>query len=510
MRERLRQIPRPLALLLPVVALFGVAWVLIVPAWGNPDEEAHFSYTQTLAERGELPGDGENVVSSELRTLMDFANTDETTFFPTARPEWSEATELDWQGRQEGAPRDDGGAHNATVEYPPAYYLYELVPYALAEGGTIVDRLYLARLFSVLWLLVTTVAAWLLAGEVFGRDRRLQLVTAAAVGLWPMVGFVSASVNPDAMLVALWALATWLGVSLLKSGPNAARAAGLCLCLGLALVTKASAFALVPPVAFVLVLVAIQAARRLTLRRLATGAAVLAVLAAPVAAWFAVAHSEGRPAYGQRALVSTAESEDPPEVTGGEDEPSQAKDRQASAGEFASYLWQFYLPRLSSQERIQFMFPVVSSRPATQLWIAGSWGNFGWSNVWFPQRTYLIFGSAVALALFLLSITAGRALRRGAWRRRTVLLTGAFFLLLVGALVGGLHWTDFNMYLRDDPPFLQGRYLLPLAPIFALALAQSTRALPARLQPAAHGAVLAGLLVLQLACLGLVTSRFYG
>src|SRR3712207_9244995 len=61
-------------------------------------------------------------------------------------------------------------------------------------------------------------STWLLAGELLGRRRGLQLVAAAVVGLWPMLVFLSSSVNPDAMLYATWSLTLWLGVSAIRRG----------------------------------------------------------------------------------------------------------------------------------------------------------------------------------------------------------------------------------------------------------------------------------------------------
>jgi 4-amino-4-deoxy-L-arabinose transferase-like glycosyltransferase len=508
MRVLLRQVPRPLVLVLAATAVFGIAWALIVPAWGNPDEDAHFSYSQTLVEREELPGKGPLAVSSEQRLSMTFTNTDETTFFPTARPEWSEIVEDEWRREEDSAKRDDGGAPNAIVQYPPAYYLYESVPYTLTRESDILTRAYTMRLFSLLWLLVTTTAAWLLAGEVFRRNRALQVVTAAAVGLWPMVSFMSSSINPDAMLIALWALSAWLGTSLITRGPSVPRAAALCLCVGLALVTKASALALVPPVAFVLMVVAVEARRRLSPRRIAAAGLVLACLAAPVGVWLLVAEAADREAYGQTDLISDTGS--PAGGSDAEGDGGGSGERSPSVGEFSSYLWQFYLPKLPSQHEIRFMFPVFSELPAYQVWLGGGWANFGWSNVWFPSRVYLAFLAVVVVALAGAGVTAIRSVRAGRWRQRRTVLIAVFFALMAGALLTGLHWTDFRMYLRGDAPFLQGRYLLPLAPLFALVLAQATRVLPVRFQTFAHGAVLGSLVVLQLACLGLVASRFYG
>ena len=506
MRRALRRVPLPLALLLVVVAVFGVAWALIVPAWGNPDEDAHFAYSQTLAELGTLPGHGKQVVSTEQRLSMTLTNTDETTFVVSAKPTWSRTVERQWDRQQGAAARDNTGAKNATSEYPPAYYLYEAAPYRLFAGGDIFTRVYAMRVFSLLWLLVTTVAAWLLAGEVFGRRRQLQLVTAAAVGLWPTVAWISSSINPDGMLNAFWALSTWLAVSLVRGSRSPARAAALCACVGLALVTKATALALVPPAVFALGVVAWDARRRVNVRRLVATAAVVAPLVLVVGGWVVVAHASGRSAYGQTALVSSAAS------SSGSTTPGKETVNAPSANAFASYLWQYYLPRLPFQRELRFTFHAVSDYPAYQTWFAGGWANFGWANVWFRPWVYRVFLGATALALLGLLITAVRARRRHRGRRprRGTVLTTVLLALTAGALLAGLHWTEFNMWLKHDPPFLQGRYILPLAPIFALALAQATRAVSVRWRSAAQAAVLASLVVLAIACLGLEASRFYG
>ena len=48
--------PAALIALLAVVAIVGVAWALVTPAFQAPDENSHFGYVQTLAERFALPG----------------------------------------------------------------------------------------------------------------------------------------------------------------------------------------------------------------------------------------------------------------------------------------------------------------------------------------------------------------------------------------------------------------------------------------------------------------------
>jgi hypothetical protein len=94
-------------------------------------------------------------------------------------------------------------------------------------------------------------------------------------------------------------------------------------------------------------------------------------------------------------------------------------------------------------------------------------------------------------------------------RRRVVDLAVLVFLtLIVVTLLGGLHWTDFTLS-QQGSPFIQGRYLLPLATLAGLGVATALTLLKPRGRSAAIGVVLGGLLTLQLLSLGTTLMRFY-
>jgi len=322
-----------------------------------------------------------------------------------------------------------------------------------------------------------------------------------------MLSFVSSAINPDGMLTALWTLAAWLGVAIIRRGLTAPRAVGLCLCAGLALTVKATALALVPPVAFALALGAWRLRGHVTRRHVAWGLAAVAAFVVPVAAWVLVARSAGHAPYVQAAQVSQTTTA--PATNGIPIAPPQT----ASVSYFASYLWQFYLPRLPFMKDQRFVFPVISHYPAYEAWLASGWASFGWVNVWFPAWVYRIFlaivilvgaGAAVASARGIRALrAAGGALRRAPWA------LGGFLAVMAGALLAGLHWTDFHMLLDKKAAFMQGRYLLPIGALLALVVAVAVKTLPQRLRAGAAAAVLGGLVLFQFACLALVASRFY-
>src|SRR5438270_3394852 len=227
-----RKVPRPLFLLLGAVAAFVVAWSLFVPPFQVPDEQAHFGYVQSLAERHKRPhGGGRNSprhLSTEEETAAFHSRAFTIIQNPHEKPPWSAAAEARWRAAARGL--HGGGRSNVTnlgtqAINPPLYYLYEAIPYELASGGDFFDRLYAMRLFSGLLMLVTAVAGWLVVGEFVGDARLLQLAGASVVALSPMTTFLSSAWNPDAAFDALIGLVIWLSVRTLLRGLAVTRAA---------------------------------------------------------------------------------------------------------------------------------------------------------------------------------------------------------------------------------------------------------------------------------------------
>ena len=204
-------------------------WAVLTPAFQAPDEQSHFAYTQYLAEtRSTCPGD------PATADLLDRAhpgaalavNADQLAGQrPSSRP--SGVTRLyralaarPTRGRHARRRRRRPLGQHATRRCATSG---RRLGYRLARGRRLLRPLFGARLFSALWLPITVSATWLLAGELFGRRRLLQLAAAAVPALLPMCAFVSGSVSPDGMLFALWTLALWLGVRILRRGLTAAR-----------------------------------------------------------------------------------------------------------------------------------------------------------------------------------------------------------------------------------------------------------------------------------------------
>jgi 4-amino-4-deoxy-L-arabinose transferase-like glycosyltransferase len=466
----------------------SAGWALLVPPWQSPDENSHFAYVQELAEEGDLPGkEGRPIYSREQALATERSNADQTAAVTQTKPEWSEQGYERWRRLDAALPdaaREDGGGPNPAATNPPAYYLLEAVPYRVASGGDIFDRLYLGRLLSALLAIVTATGAWLLAGELFGPRRLLQLAAAAFTGLQPMVTFLSASVTPDALLFALWSLALWLGVRILKRGLTARDAVALFAIVGIAIVTKATSYALLPAALLVLAVGAARLRARGEPRVLAVVAVALAALALPVGTWLVTARVLDRPAVNR---VDASADRPAPSLT------------SFNPRELGSYMWQFYLPRLGFQRD----FGGLPDMPVYNIWVKQGWAAFGWLEVRFPDWVYAVLGllSAASLAAGLVLLV-----RR---RRELDWAVAAFLATVALVLLAGLHWTEYRTLVGGAGPFNQGRYLLPLLPLGGAAVAALVALLPAGRRAPAAAVLLGGLAVLQLASLAITAGRFY-
>ena len=465
-------IPRPLLALLGAVAIAVVAWALLVPPFMVPDESEHFAYVQSLAENGERPPIGraeDPQFSTEQRRGREIARVTAFLVDPEKRPAWERSGEGVWRKFEHLAPEDDAVATGPQANHPPLYYAYELAPYAATPGGDLFDRLFVMRLWSGLLMLVTTAGAWLLIGELTRNDRLLQLAGAACVGLQPMSTFVTAGVNPDALLFAGFSIALWLAVRLVRRPPSRSAVAGLVLATGVSVFTKPAGLALVPA----LVLVLFVLARRRGGRARALAPAALGVGALLLIGGVVVARG-----VGDRAPLDLG-----PDALRG----------------FATYLWDFYLPRLPFQEE----YPALAlDVPVWTVWVKHAWASFGMLEVQFPEGAYYPL-AAVAVAVFVGAVVA---VRRGAFALGRLEL--GILLATAACLVAGIHWVDYHSVADIGARVIQGRYLLPLMPLIGVAVAAALSNLGRRRELGA-ALVLAGMAVLQMFSLAVVAGRYF-
>ena len=482
-RWRTLRPPLPLAALLGIVIVVGLSWALTLAPFQSPDEIVHYAYSESLARSFELPSRAGFPQASNNEALADDSvGAGRGAQYPqTSPPDWSATDYRNYlsivRGRNPPDPTNGGGPSSASGN-PPLYYLIATLPYLLDSGGTTFGRLYLMRMSGVLLLIITTVSAWLLAGETLGRRRLPQLAASSVVGLLPMATFMSTAVNPDALLMPLWTTALWLGARVINRRAQTWDCFALCAVTAAAILTKATSYALVAPVFLALLIGWRRRPASERPRVLARLAVVSLVGLVPVLGWVALASS-----VGGLAVTQTASSPAHP----------------FNVRQFISYVWQFYLPRLP------FLTPfrTTPDLPAYEIWVRQSTGYFGWLDVYLPAWMYPMAGLlAGGVGLGVLGALARL-------RRRTHLALLAFFALTIVCLLGLLHIVEYRTLISGGGEFLQGRYLLPAVGLLGLSVGLIVTKIPTSARPVVCGVILTCLLAAQVISLSAVVQAYY-
>ncbi len=462
-----------------VAILNAIAWSLVTPAFQVPDEVGHVAYVQALGETGRAPAHPPALaISREQAAAMadgGFGAVGRETFRAGA---WSR-----WQGH--GFP--SGGrplARRATIPVgeaepePPLYYALEAIPYRVAHGAALLDRMLLMRLVSALLAGVTALMCFQFVRECLPGRPWAWTVGGLGVALAPMLGFMAGGVNPDALLLALSSALFLCVARAWRRGVTMRRALGIGALIAAGMLTKVNFYGLVPGALLGLAL----AARRTTLawdRRVVRTVGAAALLAAGACAAGAAfeALAWHRSIFAARPV---------------------APESHVGLLSHLGYIWQVYLPR------VPFQAHTALTAPGYEQLFRGFVGVFGPLIVWFPARVYRL--AAVILALVaLLAVRSLRADPRELRYRRGELLgyaaTAAGLMLLVGLSA------DLR---RNLIATMQGRYLLPLLPLFGALLALGARGVGERWGRCAGVAIVAGAVAWSLAGQLLTIAWFYG
>lgn len=496
-------------LLLFLIAL-GVRsiWAIVNPPWQAPDEPDHFIYIAHIVEQREIPHppfSNYPLYPQEMATSWDL-----TLFGRISSLGVSVDHELPYlpisydydAARNYQAPdverRSYSGAR-ATV-YPPLYYLYDAIPYALFKATPILSRLFAVRFGSAILGAASCAFGYLLAYEV-RRTRRWGWALGLCMALLPMYAFTTATANNDVAMNLCATALIWLTVRLYRRAEFSPRL-GLALGVtsGLALLAKPTVFPIVA-VAGIAILVKLIPALRgswqsARTKLLALGAYVAGAIAVYGPWALFRLHYYGDAGLGAIPLQPLIRS-----LTGGTAVAAASLPPAAgaappplSASSLAAItLWR-YLHIEWGRGRSYFR----------ALLIRDFWGNFGWLDAPMPDRVftpiivvYLIGGVGVLTQLVL------QPKRRGALLLLLGFVAAQALFLFIGA--------DYYLgYVHTGKELgLQGRYFFPIiAPLFFLILSGwdhlcQENSLVLRFAPL-------GMAVVQLIGLSTLLMRYYG
>lgn len=500
-RQRVAALPAVVRLVFVVALLNGAGWALLTPPFQVPDETAHFAYVQSIGETGSRPGEaGLPEFSTEQARVMDALRTTAIIGRVLEKPPLSAAADAAADDAIETAadeaPRDDGGGPSTASGQPALYYVLAAIPYKLTSWASLPTRMTAVRLLGALWMAAAAALVALLALEFLPGRTWAALVAGCAVALNPVVGFISAGVTPDPLLMVISTAVLLAVVRAFRVGLTTRSALVIGGLFGAGIVTKLAFLAFVPPGAVVLAVLAWRsrdrpqdggadgtlAALRGTARAAAPLVAGAVVLPLLYVVWSAL---QGLPV---RAL-GTATSVLPVD-----------QQKSGNLREELSYIWQLYLPRVPGQLD-QFGFG-----PLTETWLKGFTGRYGWLDYAAPDWMIDTARTLVRVGLVLAVVTVVRFRDRVRAHGLQLAALAAFTVSLL-VVIGHEGYGYRN---STGLVFEQVRYVFPVIGVYALGVVAACAAAGRRFAPLLAAATVGLFMVHDLSGVLLTLARYQG
>ncbi len=478
----LADIPKTAWVCMLIAVLNAACWSILIPPLQGPDEQAHFAYTQLIAETGRLPSSSEENYSPEEVAAMRDLEFGEMILNPgtDAVPSRAQHEQLLHALARPLSRKGDGSAGVASSE-PPLYYALQVIPYALGSGGNLLGRLELMRLFSALLAGLTVLFVFLFLREALPAVPWAWTVGGLCAALSPLLGFVGGSIDPDALLFVVCAALFYCFARAFRRSftPRMAIALGAVTATGL--LTKVNFVGLIPGVAFGLLILTLREARVSRGTALRCLGLTCGIVGIPVVLYAVRNLHEHQAALG---IVSGS-------VTTLNQHPLSAD---------LSYMWQFYLPRLPGMVKD---FPGIF--PPLQIWFKGLIGRYNWLETVFPGWVYTaaLIPAGLITGLFFRELYV----MRGALRSR--LAEGAVYLVIVVGLMLLLAGASIGSFPTLAAGDSEPRYLLPLLALGCALLALAARGAGRRWGPVAGVAIVVLILTHNILSQMLEISRYY-
>ncbi|MDQ3641150.1 MAG: DUF2142 domain-containing protein [Actinomycetota bacterium] len=435
----------------------AAVWAGVTPAFQVPDETSHVGYAQYLAETGRPPSLKAIEQSDDPLTMSDeyMAVLRHLPFTVEGKPSWSSRQDDDLRvllERSQLSRRQELGGGGAT-RYSPLYYALEAVPMRAGARLDAIDRLFAMRLVPPLFAGITVAFAFLFLRELFPGTPWSWTLGALAIALQPVFGFMSGGVNNDNLLWPAAAALIYLMARAFRRGlsPGLGLAMGVTGVVGF--LAKPSMLSLLPGAAFGVFLMVWRGQREHRRRAVLGAGAAAAAFLMPTLTWLALETTLlNRPLGATTGALSTGSLKVQPSLVGQ-----------------ASYLWQFFLPKLPFMEDAFGSYP---DYPVWDVYIRGFIGRFGWFQYGFPiwanqlgLAVLIGVGAAAAVAL----VKAGPRVR-GRWAELSCHAVMALGVLALNGIAG------YRSRLATGIGFEQPRYLFPVLALYGAVVALAARA----------------------------------
>jgi len=220
---------RLIILVLLATLIKGTVWAYVVPPFQAPDEQFHYASVQYYAEpagyqpkeRG-FPLGETNLfdirtqnISPELRDYLEKINFDKTRFDPNFKADFENYLPFRNQLSDKHLSRFIERYPAWITGYSPLYYKAGALIENASSGFGLAERSFFIRLLSVAISVLFITFVYLIFRELY-LDKPTSAILAAAVSFQPMLTFIMASVNVDALLFASYGAFLWGAVRILR------------------------------------------------------------------------------------------------------------------------------------------------------------------------------------------------------------------------------------------------------------------------------------------------------
>ncbi len=477
----LRRVPTAAWVCALIALLNASAWSLIVPPFEGKDEADHFAYVVDLVENHVLPegGNEDGVYSAQQNLVLEALHYPSMVHSPQT-PAISSLAEQRALTRDLSAGEStlgSGEAGIATAE-PPLYYAIQAIPYVIAKGN-ILDQLQLMRLVGALFAAITVLCTFLFLREVLPRAPWAATVGALCVALQPLFAFMSGSVNPDSMLIAVAAAVFLCLARAFRRGLTRPLTVALGVLIAVGFLTKLNFIGFAVGVYLGLIVLGVRGVRAAGPRALLSPVLAGVIGLLPVGAYVLRNLLFSHPTLG---------------IVSGAGTPNSLPNE-------LSYIWEMYLPRLPGMTAY-----FKGILPYKDIWFDRSIGFYGWMDTLFPAWvTNVALLPAAAIALL---FAAGLFAARAALRRHIAELV-VYATVVVGVLVM-IAASSYMSVLSKEVPFGEPRYLLPLLPLVGASITLAVRGAGRRWAPVVGAALVVLFFGHDLFSQLQVIARYYG
>ena len=217
----------PMGIALLAALLHGIIYLLVIPPWQHYDEPNHFEIVWWVAAHGRFPVQGDSDPAFNTRVVESMVEND---FYAHMGflPDLSQPVQ-----RMPGI---------SQVDEPPLYYYLAAIPVMLLSSASVETQLYGARVVSLLLFLLTVLAGWGIACELFPAGHFLRWLLPLSVALLPALVDIMTAVNNDAAAIAVGSLFIWGGLRLVRRGLSALDLSWMIAAAVLAYFTKSTAY----------------------------------------------------------------------------------------------------------------------------------------------------------------------------------------------------------------------------------------------------------------------------